>query len=43
MDTSDYLWLQKQNMQTIFTETPGEEIFPTGKCLEIFYGPFVQS
>ena len=30
------LWLQKQNMQTIFTEIPGEEISLIGKSSEIF-------
>ena len=29
-------WSQKQNMQAIFTETPGEEISPIGKCSEVF-------
>ena len=37
------LWSQKQNMQTIFTNTPGEEIFLIGKCSEVFQGPVVQS
>ena len=26
---------RKNNMQTIFTETPGEEISPIGKCIPI--------
>ena len=36
-------WSQKQNMQAIFTETPGEEISPIGKCSEVFMRPVVQS
>ena len=29
-------------MQTVSTETPGEEISPIGKCSEVFEGPVVQ-
>ena len=28
-------------MQTLFTETPGEEISPFGKFSEVFQGPAV--
>ena len=30
------IWSQKQNMQTIFTETPGQEISLIEKCSEDF-------
>ena len=38
---ANILWLEKQNMQTVFTETPGENISPIGKCSEVFQGPVV--